>query len=150
MTTRDDGPVVMHEVVLTDLSPGTAYSFKVISVDGAGNLVESEVGSFTTPGDADFSVDFLKIRPGRVSVGKQVTIRAKVTNSGAVADDCEVQLTIDGVVEAVLLVTLAPGEAAEVRFVVTADAAGTYVVDVNGASGSLVVRESSQPHGPKK
>jgi hypothetical protein len=147
VATADIGLAVLHQVQLADLSPGTTYSFKAISVDGSGNLVESEIGSFTTPQDTLFSVDSLKIKPSRVAVGKKVTIRARVTNSGTASGDCTVVLRIDGITEATLVVPLAEGETAEVSFVATFNAAGTYAVNVNEASGSLAVREPTRKGG---
>jgi hypothetical protein len=42
-------PVSEHSIDLTDLSPGTTYSFRVESTDPAGNTGQSAIATFTTP-----------------------------------------------------------------------------------------------------
>jgi hypothetical protein len=87
-----------------------------------------------------FSVNDLRINPNRVGVGKKVNIRVFATNGGTNAGSYEVALQINGIIEDNKILTLAAGTTEEVKFMTTKDAAGTYVVDVNGLTGSFEVR----------
>ena len=67
-----------------------------------------------------------------------------VTNSGNIAGDYEVTLSIDDVAEATEQISsLAGGAGQRVAFTTIRNAGGTCTVDINGASGSLVVRDAA-------
>ena len=90
---------------------------------------------------AEFEVNNLIINPTEVGVGEAVEISVTVTNVGKEAGECEVTLTINGIVEDVKTVWLLAGESKVVTFIVSKDVAGTYAVEVNGLTGSFRVKE---------
>jgi len=103
----------------------------------------------TTPEEAAFSVKSLRVRPGKVNVGKQVRISVLATNIGNVASSYEVNLSIDGIIEDNKIVNSSPGSTEEVSFITSKDVPRVYVVNVNGLSGSFEVREESKERGHK-
>jgi hypothetical protein len=88
---------------------------------------------------AVFSVSSLRINPTKANVGKKVSIRVIVTNSGNVAGTYEVILSINGVIEDRQTVTLTTGVTQEVKFNTVKNIPGTYKIDINGLTGSFVV-----------
>ena len=135
--------VIEHLVHLTDLTPATTYHYQVMSKDRAGNLTVSDEYIFTTlgkPPAAAFTTSNLIISPSEVGVGEAVTISILITNAGDAADSYAVTLKINGVVEATKEVTLSAGTSQEVIFTTSRDVAGTYAVDVDGLSGSFIVK----------
>jgi len=90
----------------------------------------------------------LVISPDEVNSGESIEISVSVTNTGGVAGNYEVVLKINRVVEATKEGTLGAGATQKVSFRVTKDIAEpyvaykTYVVDVNGLTGSFVVKRN--------
>jgi hypothetical protein len=136
--------VFEHHVQLTGLIPGTIYHYKALSCDRAGNLEESEEYTFTTLGTpATFTVTGLNIAQAEVYVGEAVPVTVLVSNAGNAAGDYEVVLKIDGEVVATKEITgLAGGASQEVTFNAVRESAGVFTVDINGATGSFVVKEA--------
>ena len=93
---------------------------------------------------AVFSVSSLRINPTKANVGKKVSIRVIVTNSGNVAGTYEVILRINNTIEDRQTVTLATGVTQEVKFSTVKNIPGTYKIDINGLSGSFVVVKQSR------
>jgi len=137
----DETLVTEHVVYLTGLNPGTAYHYRTISQDGAGNLVTSPEYDFTTPGKpAAFTVSWLTISPAEANIGQEVTISALITNTGDATGSHDVILSIDGVVQATeSIIDLAGGASQEVAFNIVRESAGVYTVNVNGTTGIIVV-----------
>ncbi|MBA7601441.1 hypothetical protein ES703_08514 [subsurface metagenome] len=146
----DETMVIDHLVHLTDLTPGTAYHYKTMSKDRAGNLAVSDKDTFITQGEAPaaiFTSSALSISPSEVNIGETVTISVLVANTGTAAGDYVVMLKINDVAEAIKKVTVAAGASKEVIFTTSKDA-GSYSVDVNGLSGSFTVKEEVAPAPP--
>jgi len=99
------------------------------------------IGTITPPAAAPaaFSVSNLTIQPSEVNPEEAVTITINVANSGEVEDNYNVVLKINGEKEAEKQVTVAAGSTEEVSFTVTKREAGSYMVEVNGLSGSFSV-----------
>jgi hypothetical protein len=113
-----------------------------------GELTDSEDITITVIASPDatpksgavvFSITGLSINPSKVNAGKKVNIRATVTNSGNAAGDYEAVLKINGVIEAINLVTVPAGSSVIVSFTSVQDDPGVYEVDVNGLTGSFEV-----------
>jgi len=135
---------VDHLVNLVELNPSTTYYFRAMSKDGAGNLGVSDEHTFTTLGEmpiAAFTCASLYISPGEVGIGETVTISVLVTNTSAVAGSCELELKINGEVEATKEVTINAGASEEVTFTTVKDVTGSYLVEVRELSGSFTVKE---------
>ncbi len=96
------------------------------------------------PKPAAFSLSSLILSPNEVAPGESVTISVQVANTGEVAGNYALTLKIDGMVEASKQITVNAGASQKVTFTVSKDAAKTYSVDINGLSGTLVVREEAQ------
>jgi len=143
--------VIEHLVHLTDLTSATMYHYRLMSKDRAGNLTVSDEYTFTTlgkPPAAVFIASNLIISPSEVNIGEAITISILISNAGDAAGSYTVTLKINGVVEATKEVTLSAGTSQEVTFTAVKDVAGTYAVDVNGLSGSFIVREKPAPPSP--
>jgi len=82
----------------------------------------------------------LLISPSKVKIGEAVSISVSVTNTRGVAQTSTVTLRVNGTAEATKEVTLSGGESALVTFEVAKDIAGTYYAEVNGLTGTFVVR----------
>ncbi len=134
-----------HRVHLTDLTSATTYYYRVMSNDEAGNLAISAENVFTTTATpAIFTVNMLDITPAEVSTGEEVTISFVVTNSGDIASSYMVTMTLNSgnsTETKQQSVYLAGGASQEVTFTEVANIAGTSSVDVNGLSGSFIVKE---------
>ena len=117
-----------------------------------GELTDSEDITITvkTPEEAVFSINSLRVRPGKVNAGKQVRISVLATNIGTVAGSYEVTLSINSIIEDNKIVNLSAGATEEVNFVTSKDVPGAYMVDVNGISDSFIVREADKGHGRAK
>jgi hypothetical protein len=108
-----------------------------------GKLTDFEDIVITVMANAEvaFSVSDLKINPGEVNVGKKVNVRVIVSNRGTGSGSYEVTMRINGIIEDSMVVTLPAGIAKAIKFDTVKKAAGVYIVDVNGVSGSFVVYE---------
>ncbi len=84
----------------------------------------------------------LAISPRTVDIGEAVSISLLMSNTGEEQGDYTVILKINGVVRQTKEVTLAGGASETVTFSVVEDEAGTYLVDVDGLTGSFTVSEA--------
>ncbi|GAI61731.1 unnamed protein product, partial [marine sediment metagenome] len=85
---------------------------------------------------AEIVLSDLTIEPSEVYVGEPVTITVTATNVGGMAGSYEVTCEVNGEINKET-VTLNPGESKTVSFSLTAAAAGTYQVSVDGLTGSF-------------
>ena len=94
----------------------------------------------THTSEADFVVTSLEI-PATAEVGEKVYITAYVANTGGKEDTYNATLTVDGMkVEGGEAEVKVPGgEARPVQFALTVHEAGSYMIAVDGESGTLVV-----------
>ena len=119
------------------------------TVDPDSNTITAEVSHFTAftilipTRPAAFTIADLVITPDEVEVGETVIISASVTNNGDLTGTYEVTLKINDAVMKTKEVEVAGGDSEKVSFRITGDTARTYTVDVNGLSGSFVVREQT-------
>jgi len=94
--------------------------------------------AYTRP--ATFTTSDLTISPSQVDIEETVNISLLVTNTGDLTDSYEVILRIDNVVVATKDVTMAGEDSQTVTFTTSKDVAGTYTVNVDGLSGTFVVK----------
>jgi len=145
----DEAMVINHRVRLIGLTPGTTYYYKTMSRDKAGNLAVSDEYTFTTLGTPPAAqVSELKITPGEVDIGVDVTISVLVLNISHATRTYDVSLKIDDVTVATEEVTMAGDASESVTFTVSRDVAATYAVSVDGLSGSFVVKPPPAPSAP--
>lgn len=138
-----DNFVTKHEVRLTGLNPSTKYLYKTLSKDRAGNLSVSPEYTLTTlpstlPGD--FTVSELAITPAEAKTGEEITIGVLVTNNTNAKESYELVLRIGGIKLTTKTIELAAGEQRTVEFTTTRYATGSSVIEINGATGDLIVR----------
>ena len=144
----DEALVKEHRIQLIGLTPGTTYSYCVMSRDRLDNLAVSGVHSFTTLGEApeaEFEVNALSISPPDINVGESVTISVSVANIGNIAGNHDLILKIDGIEFDSQEVVLEPASEEALTFTVQGEIAGEYLVDVNGLNGSFQVLEEPEP-----
>ena len=89
---------------------------------------------------ATFIPGSVAISPTEVDIEETVNVSISVANSGGMAGSYRVMLKIDGAVESVQYVTVGAGDSKKVTFTIAKDVAGSYSVDVNGLSGSFIVK----------
>lgn len=116
-------------------------------------MYEDEVtGSPTVIGEAPaaaaFELSELTVSPPEVEPGEAVEVSVVVTNVGNRTGEHNVTLRIEGEAVVTKAVTLDPGASATVVFTVEGEAEGTYLVEVDGLTGSLVVKTPTPPPPP--
>jgi hypothetical protein len=121
----------------------------VCTVDVENNTTTACVSHFThfalvaSTRPAAFETSYLTVLPGEVEPGEEVTIKVKVANTGDLSESYEVNLRINEVLEATQEVTLGGGSSQKVTFTTARDTAGVFAVDVDGQSGSFIVKEEA-------
>lgn len=94
---------------------------------------------------ARFEVSNLEIAPDKMSPGKSVSIRARITNVGELSGERNVTLKINGLFVDSKLVKLAPKQNKNVSFTVIPHEPGAYEVEVGGLRTSFTVTEGEAP-----
>jgi len=112
-------------------------TFAIIGVVTAAPESEPEVPV------AVFRISELDISPNEVDIGQMITISVLVINSGNLEDTYQVTLEIDNKVVKAQEVTLAGGASGTVTFKISEDVAGIYSVNIDGLSGSFVVKPAA-------
>ncbi len=97
---------------------------------------------------AIFVPTILTIAPSHVEAGGVVTISVIITNVGDPTDSYTVTLKIDNVVEATTDITLAGHTSEKVTFTTSKSIIGTYLVVVDGLSGTFEVKAPPPPPPP--
>ena len=87
-----------------------------------------------------YALHDLRVSPGVVKAGENVTVTAQVKNVGASAGTYTAELKVGGVVEATTPVPLAAGQSKTVTWTVDPDQLGTFTVQVGHLTGSFRVR----------
>lgn len=88
-----------------------------------------------------FTVSELTITPAEAQIGDEVTVQVVVTNNLDSSDTYDLWLRVGDAQESAITVTLAAGEKRRVSFTTTRYTSGLSLVDVNGATGYLTVRD---------
>ena len=95
-----------------------------------------------TPAPSTFSLSALSISPPEIEIGEEVTVSVTVTNVGGQSGSYEVTLKVNNAVVDTARISLAAGTSQEVTFTTSKDSAGTHTVDINGKTGTFVVKEA--------
>lgn len=90
-------------------------------------------------GGAEFELSGLSISPSSAGIGETVTVSATVENTGDDEGSEEITLKVDGDEVDTKEVTVAAGASKSVTFSYTSTAEGTYDIEVDGLSGTLIV-----------
>jgi len=118
---------------LAEEEPGTY----VVAVDGL-------TGSFKVLRPATFELSNLTISPEVVLPGGPVTVSADITNTGDAGGSYTATLFVNGTAVETRTVTLTGGESTAVSFTLTEEEPGTYVVSVDGLTGSFRVLKPAE------
>jgi len=135
LTPLDTEMVTEHLVHISDLTPGTTYTYKVMSTDASGNQMVSDEYTFTTTGTAaaEFAASDWDLSLGDAADGsRQASVSFVVTNNGSLAGSYQATFTLNGSTEDTREVTLAAGASQTITFTATLDAAGDYEAAVVG------------------
>ncbi len=89
---------------------------------------------------ANFALRDLVISPGELLEGEQLAIAVTISNIGEESGNYQVILKINGLVKESKEVFLSPGASQSVSFEISKSAAGSYSVDINGLTGSFIVK----------
>ncbi len=118
------------------------------TVDTNSNTITAPVSHFTIftivarMASAAFEISAFDISPAVVNPGESVTISATITNTGDLTGSHEVTLMINKGVTTIEEVSLAGHASQQLTFTVVPHNVGSYTVDVNGISGTFIVRET--------
>jgi PKD repeat protein len=129
-------------------------------VDAENNKVTAEIDHFTEfalmykvpvapPSPANFSVSQLSIVPGEVELGRQLTVTAVVTNTGASKGTCKIVCKVNGIQETAKEICLGRGCSQEVTFTVAKLDAASYTVDFDGLAGLFIISLESPSTRPE-
>jgi uncharacterized protein YggU (UPF0235/DUF167 family) len=113
----------------------------VVPPDKAGTYtlaVGSETGVLTVK--VVFTVSNIKVTPGEVLPGENVTVSVAVGNPSAGSASKDIILNLDGTVVQTKSVTVAGGATETVTFTLTSDKVGSHTVLIGTESGQFVVR----------
>ena len=126
----------------------------VATVDPETNTITAKVSHFTAftviayTRPAAFTLSDLSITPAEVNIGGSVAISVLITNTGDLTGSQAVTLKINGAVVETRTVEVSGGYSEKVSFGITADTARTYTVNVDGLSGTFVVKAAPAPTPP--
>ena len=115
-----------QKVTLSGLQPVTAYTFKVMAKDAAGNEAISPDYTFTTAGAAAGFILDGTFDVADVSGGKKVTFNGTVRNTGDLSGTFNAELLINGAVEGAATVDIGPGAEKSLSFSAVRNTAGSY------------------------
>ena len=93
--------------------------------------------------EAKFEFSNLVVSPLEVKMGRDVTITLDASNTGKAEGEYNVDLMINGNLTESRTVTLDVGNSTTIEFKVAKDEPGTYLVEVNGLSGTFEVLEKT-------
>jgi len=105
------------------------------------DATSTQIGFTVQSVSAAFKIGYLEVSPSKATIGRNVTISLVVSNVGGEAGSRRVTLLINGTVEGVRDVMLAPAESRTITFTTVKNVAGTYVVEVDGLNAMLIVEE---------
>jgi len=91
------------------------------------------------PRPAEFELSEFTITPTEVDIEEEVTISVVVTNIGDISGNHDVILKVNDFTAEVKSITLAGGDCCKVNFIVSKDAAGTYIIRISKLSGKFTV-----------
>ncbi|MFC1905015.1 CARDB domain-containing protein, partial [Chloroflexota bacterium] len=138
-------------IVMWDTSEGKWVELEGCTVDTSTHTITAKVAHFTDftilahTKPAAFTIGDLSVTSQEVETGDEVTISVLVANTGNLKGGYKVSFKVKNVVIDTEDITLAGGASQEVTFTMSQDAAGSYTVDVNGLSGSFIVKEGVTP-----
>jgi hypothetical protein len=145
-------------VIATRDEPGSEWVIlEGGTVDPGTNTIAAPLSHFsafailvpTSPGPESpfdpgtLTITDLVITPQEADTGEEITISVLVTNNAELEDTYIVVLKINDVAEATGYIPLAAGSSMPLTFTTSKDIPGTYIVDVNGLSGTFEVRGTS-------
>lgn len=124
----EDAPIGTYEIL---------FKITGLNIEGTGTVtINFEV---IPPTPAEIRVGNLCIEPSQVELGRAVAVYVGVGNYGGQPGDYTVELRINGEVWGTETVHLRGGRGTAVTFYVLAPKEGTYVVEVDGLTGSFKV-----------
>jgi hypothetical protein len=155
----DELPQNTSSVVIAHYDPEQNWiemETEIESVAAAG-LVATRISHLTMfailaklapPAPASFECSLLSISPTEVDIGETVNVTILVANTGGQSGSYQVALRINSVTVADREVALDAGASEQVGFSTARDTAGTYSVNVNGLTGTFIVKEKPAPVTP--
>ena len=114
------------------------------------NMYADEVSGSPTligliPRAAEFVISDLSVDPLKVEPGDNVTVSVKVTNVGEELGNYTVELLVDGEIEVTEAVQLGGGNYSVLSFGLSREEVGSYIVEVDGLSATLLVALPPSP-----
>jgi uncharacterized membrane protein len=140
--------VAEENLVIATWEGGEWVELEDCTVDPDSNTITAPVSHFTIftlmvhTAPAAFEISAFDISPAVVYPGESVTIRATITNTGDLAGSHEVTLMINEGVTTIEEVSLDGQASQQLTFTIAPHNTGSYEVDINGVSGTFIVRET--------
>jgi hypothetical protein len=122
------------------------------NIDAVNHMITAKVSHFSTysvlgyiPAPAQFTISAVTISPPSVKTNEPVNVSFTVSNIGGTTGSYTIVLNENGIEEGSKTVLLDGGTKSQVEFILTKDNANTYILDVNGQSGSFIVTNPVAP-----
>jgi hypothetical protein len=96
------------------------------------------------PVPAAFVVTEVTVSPRQATVGQQITVSAKVTNTGGTEGQFELILSVNQTIQSRKTITLTPGGVTIEQFSIPTTQPGGFTVDVNGVPGGSFAVEAAE------
>ena len=130
-------------VNLPGLRPGTVYHFRAKADAGENGTADGYDMTFITLGPAAVSIapdSVLEITPSEAGTGENINITVTLVNNGGATGTLALVLKINGLIENSQDVTVPAGASQEATFNIVKNTAGNYQVEVNGLTGSFIIK----------
>ena len=126
-----------------------------VHVDPETNTITAQVSHFSafsviaSTKPAEFTVSNMTVSPAITDIGEPSTVKATVTNSGALSNTYSINLKVNDAVVETKQVSLSGHSSQEVSFTMSQGTAGEYTISIDGASTLLTVRAPEAPAPPE-
>ncbi len=124
----------------SEVDPGDTIITTLVNHLTTFAILALEVSPQSPTDGATFTTGSLSLSPSEVNPGASVSISVLLANTGDIEGNYIATLKINGSIEETRQATLAAGARQTVTFTTAQEAAGTYLVDVNGLPGSFIVK----------
>ena len=98
-----------------------------------------------TPSAARFELRNLEISPQQTMVGETITISGQLLNFGGLSGEHIVTINIEGLLETLQVIRLAPGQSRDISYNITPTESGSYLVKIGDLEDTFTVEAIPVP-----
>ena len=147
LTMKYDAAMVQGGILVISYWDGSAWVDLEgpFEIDEVNHTISTTIFHFTPftvmeyVNPAAFTASNLTISPASVGIGKAAAIGVTITNDGDFSGEYDVVLKVNNLVTETKKVTVAARSSLNVSFALSESTAGTYVISVDGLTGTLTV-----------